>query len=511
MERPSSSSSSRQEASLTRSALWIAAAKMLAFAFGVLLPVLLVRQLSVGEFGHYRQVFLVVNTAVAIMPLGFAMNAYYFFPRRPEEREKVVLNILLFYALVSAAAALAIALRPGMLAGLFNTTDMLRYEPLVALAIFVLVSSSFFETVAIANGEIRLAGTFIVVATFTRVGLMLGAALVFGSVRALLCAAIIQGFIQAAMLAAYLASRFPGCWGWPDWRLLRAQLAYILPLGFSAGVLWWSQMDLHNYFVSNRLGPEVFAVYSVGCLQLPLWGVLLESVGSVMIPAVSSLQSRNDRRQIVVLTAAMMRKLALVCFPVLFFLLVSGRDFIVILFTERYLDAWPVFAIALALLPLSLISTAYDPVFRAYPEHLAFLMKTRLALLAPFLAGLWLATGRFGGVGAISAVVVVNLLERAIVAGKVARILEMSRRDLPLFRDLGRVALAAAIAAVLAAGVHGVTGPTHAFVSIAACGTVFAAIYALGLHVLGALTQEERLAIRSRLSRLPGISPRPLP
>jgi O-antigen/teichoic acid export membrane protein len=500
MERPSSSSSSRQEALLTRSALWIAAAKMLAFAFGVLLPVLLVRQLSVGEFGHYRQVFLVVNTAVAIMPLGFAMNAYYFFPRRPEEREKVVLNILLFYALVSAAAALVIALRPGMLAGLFNTTDMLRYEPLVALAIFVLVSSSFFETVAIANGEIRLAGTFIVVATFTRVGLMLGAALVFGSVRALLWAAIIQGFIQAAMLAAYLATRFPGCWGWPDWRLLRAQLGYVLPLGFSA-VLWWSQMDLHNYFVSNRLGPEVFAIYSVGCLQLPLWGVLLESVGSVMIPAVSSLQSRNDRRQIVVLTAAMMRKLALVGFPALFFLLVSGRDFIVILFTERYLDAWPVFAIALALLPLSLISTAYDPVFRAYPEHLAFLMKTRLALLAPFLAGLWLATGRFGGVGAISAVVAVNLLERAIVAAKVARILEMSRRDLPLFRDLGRVALAAAIAAVLAAGVHGVTGPTHAFVSIAACGTVFAAIYALALHVLGVLTPEERLAIRGQLLR----------
>src|SRR5256884_2824439 len=56
-------------------------------------------------------------------------------------------------------------------------------------------------------------------------------------------------------------------------------------------------------------------------------------------------------------------------FRSLFFLLVSGRDFIVILFTERYLDSWPVFAIGLALLPLSLISTASDPVFRAYPER----------------------------------------------------------------------------------------------------------------------------------------------
>jgi O-antigen/teichoic acid export membrane protein len=500
VQRPSSSPSAREEASLTRSALWIAVAKTLAFAFGVILPVLLVRQLSVGEFGHYRQVFLAVNTAVAILPLGFAMNAYYFFPRQPQNKGKVVLNILLFYAFVSAAAGLAIVLRPGMLAGIFNTPDMLRYEPMIALAIFVLVSSSFFETVAIANGETRLAGTFIIVSTFSRVLLMLGAAVLFGTVLALVWAATIQGFIQMAILIAYVATRFRGSWGWPDWRLLRAQLGYILPLGFSA-ILWWSQMDLHNYFVSNRLGPEVFAIYSVGCLQLPLWGVLLESVGSVMIPAVSGLQSRNDRRQIVVLTAAMMRKLAMVCFPVLFFLLVTGRDFIVILFTERYLDAWPVFAIGLALLPLSLISTASDPVFRAYPEHLAFLMKARLALLAPFLAGLWLATERYGVIGAISAVVAVNLFERTIVAAKVARILEMSWRDLPLFRDLGRIALAAAIAAVVAALAHGVTGWTHPSVSVAACGTVFAAVYALGLYTLGVPTREERLAIRGQLLR----------
>jgi O-antigen/teichoic acid export membrane protein len=495
MERPGASPSERQEASLTRSALWIAAAKTLAFAFGVVLPVLLVRQLSIGEFGHYRQVFLAVNTAVAILPLGFAMNAYYFFPRQPGKREKVVLNILLFYALVSAATGLAIVLRPGMLAEIFNTADMLRYEPMIALAIFVLVSSSFLETVAIANGETRLAGTFIVVSTVTRVSLMLGAAVVFGTVSALIWAATIQGFIQMAILVGYLASRFPGTWGWPDWRLLRAQLGYVLPLGFSA-ILWWSQMDLHNYFVSNRLGPAVFAIYSVGCLQLPLWGVLLESVGSVMIPAVSGLQSRNDRRQIVVLTAAMMRKLAMICFPVFFFLLVTGRDLIVVLFTERYLESWPVFAIGLALLPLSLVSTAYDPVFRAYPEHLAFLMKARLALLAPFLAGLWLATARFGVIGAISAVVAVNCFERMIAAAKVARILEMSWRDLPLFRDLGRIALAAAIAAALAVLVHGVAGPVRPIVSAAVCGLALAPGYALALYALGVITPQERLAVR---------------
>ncbi len=480
--------------SLTKSASWLVFAKTVAFIFSFLLPLVLVRQLSLSEFGVYRQVFLVVNTAVGVLPVGFAMSAYYFFPRERGRKEGVVLNIFLFYVLVASVLGFAIVLWPGLLAVIVNSPDMLQYESLIALVLLFWVSSSFFETIAIANGETGLAGAVVIITNLARTVLLLGAALFSGSVLALIYAALIQGFLQMAILMPYLASRFPGLWHPPNWRLLRAQLGYALPLGFAA-LLWSFQMDLHYYFVSNRFGPTAYAIYSIGCLQLPLWSVLLESVGLVMIPAVSYLQSKNNHRQIVTLTARMMRKLAALCFPIYFFLLVSGREFILVLFTERYLESWPIFAISLTLIPLSLISSAYDPVFRAYPEHLSYLMKTRVVLLVPLLAGLWYGTERFGLVGAIAVVVGLNLIERLVIAFKVGQILEVSWRDLVLFKDVAKL-LFAAMAAALATGLaRNFMQGTSPLGVLAFSGIVFGFVYLSWIFILGVLAREEREAL----------------
>ena len=478
-------------------------AKAVGLAFAFLLPLILVRQLSVSDFGLYRQVFLVVNTAITTLTLGFATSAYYFFPREPVNRKpELVLNILLFYLLVGGLAAAAILLRPGFLSALFNSPDMLALEAWIGLAVLLSVASSFFEAVAIANGESRLAGAFVISTNVAKTGLLLGAAVFFGSVQALIYAAVILGFLQMAILVAYLASRFPGMWRAPDWRLLRVQFGYVLPLGLAA-VLWWFQTDLHGYIVSNRLGPAAYAIYSVGCLQVPLWNILLESVGSVLVPAVSYLQSRNERHRIAVLTARMMCKVAAFGFPLYLFLLVHSREFILVLFTERYVESWPVFAISLTLIPLSLISAAYDPVFRAYPDHLPFLIKTRVLLLAPLLAGLWWLTDRFGFLGSITVVVGVNAIERLVIALKAARILEVSSIDLALFKDVGKLllfAIAAALASVAARRLVPGAGPLPV---LALGGIVHGLVYLSLVFFSGLAAGEYREALRPPVETVP--------
>ena len=102
------------------------------------------------------------------------------------------------------------------------------------------------------------------------------------------------------------------------------------------GLLMIAQTDLHNYFVSNHFGPALFAVYSLGTLQLPLMGLIWEATNSVLITRVSVLQKRNEPREIVLLVARAARKLAAVYFPVYVFLMVAGREFIQVLFTARF-------------------------------------------------------------------------------------------------------------------------------------------------------------------------------
>jgi hypothetical protein len=57
--------------SLTVRTSWLVAAKTVAFAFTIAIPLLLVRRMPQHEFGLYKQVFLIVNSAVSMLPLVF--------------------------------------------------------------------------------------------------------------------------------------------------------------------------------------------------------------------------------------------------------------------------------------------------------------------------------------------------------------------------------------------------------------------------------------------------------
>ena len=490
----------KKESSLTKRAFWLMFAKTLGFAFTFILPPLLVRRLSQTEYGLFKQIFLVVATSVAVLPLGFGMSAYYFLPREDARRcAQVVLNILLFSVLVGGSGCLALVLFPGLLAQIFQDATLVEYGPLVGVVIFFWVVSSFLETAAVANQETRLSTAFIICAQLTKTLFMLAALFAFGTLRALVYASLLQGFVQTAILLGYLRSRFPGFWRGFEWGMLRTQLAYAMPLGF-AGLLFTVQTDLHNYFVSHRFSAAEFAIYSVGCLELPLVSLLRESINSVMLPRVSLLQREGETREIIELVARVMRKLAFFFFAAYAFFMVAGRDLIAFLFTPAYLSSWPIFALNLTLLPFSII--VLDPLLRAYAEHRYFLLRVRVVMLFILVAGLWFGVARFGLLGAVGVVVLVSTLERLAMLLKFGRVLGINRRDAPLFKDVLKIAVAAVVAACVAALVRALLPGVKPFFALAATGLTFVAVYLAGVLLLKVVREEEFESARARVARL---------
>src|SRR3954468_22381673 len=132
--------------SLAARAFLLMFAKVLAYFLGFALPLVLVRRLSQHEFGLYKQVFLVVSTALTVLPLGFSLSAYYFLPREAEEkRGAVVLNVLCFNLAIGATAFLILLLRPTLLAALFGSQELTAYAPLVGLVVVLWLTSNFLE------------------------------------------------------------------------------------------------------------------------------------------------------------------------------------------------------------------------------------------------------------------------------------------------------------------------------------------------------------------------------
>jgi len=485
-----------RKASLTANVSWLMFAKTVAFVFNLALPLLLVRRLSQTEFGIYKQLFLVIGTAVTILPLGFAMSAYYFLPREPDRQQETVLNIMIYCTAIGFLACGAFVFWPVLLAIIFHQPGLTGYAPLIGVVILLWIVSQALEIVPIAYGEMKMASALIMGVQLTRTSIYLGAVIAFGSVRALIWAAVVQGIMQTGVLWWYLETRFGAFWRRVDWGLMRSQLSYSVPLGM-AGILYTMQTDLHSYFVSNRLGAAAYAIYGIGTVQLPLMTMLSEATNAVVIPRVCALQQADDSRGIIELMARAMRKLAAVYFPAYTVLLVLAPEFISFLFTKRYLASVPVFCINLTLLLLAIL--LQDPLFRAFVEQRFYLIRLRIAIGILLAAGLWFGTARFGLIGAISAVVLVTAIERLVMAVRFGRILGVTRKDIVLLKDIGKLALAAAVAGLAAAGARLLMLNSKPLWILAACGVVFGIIYAAVVWASGVLTSEELDLIQRKL------------
>ncbi|MEW6127500.1 MAG: oligosaccharide flippase family protein [Acidobacteriota bacterium] len=493
------SQTEQSHSSLTARATWFMVAKIAAFILNFILPLMLVRRLSPHEFGVYKQVFLVVGTAITLLPLGFGMSAYYFLPREPEKQGAVVFNILIFYTVIGLMMGVAFMAFPSMLAVILHSPEFFDYGALVGMIIVFWVMTPLPEMLAVAKQEPRLAFAFVVSSQFVRTALLVIAAVAFASVKALMIAAIIQGILQLLMLLVYLHRRFPGYWQKFDHKVLRRQLSYALPLGF-AGLLYSLQSDLHNYFAAYTYDAATFAIYAIGCFQLPLVGILSESVCSVMIGRISVLQKQDARQQIIELMAQVMRKLAMVYFPLYGFLMVAGRDFIIVLFTDQYLASWSIFAINLTMLPVSIL--VLDPVLRAYAEQRYYLLKLRLVLIGFMILALWAATRYFGLIAIISVVVFFSVLERIWTAVKMGKVIGVRRSDNYLLKDIKKVALSAAAAAIITFVLPYFLLDIRPFLRLVVMAIIFSVSYLSAFLLSGILTADEWEWLRRQALRL---------
>ena len=513
-----------KETSLKAQSAWLLFAKVVGFGFSFLLPLLIVRYLSRDDVGIYRQVFLIIVNANVIFTLGFGMSAYYYLPRETAvRRSAVIFNTLLFNFTVGALVCLALFLFPSLVGNIFQSAEITRLAPKIGIVIWLWIFSSFLETVAVANQEPKTATVFIVLAQFTKTALMLLAVMLFASVESFVYAAIIQAVLQSIILLIYLNSRFPRFWTAFEARFFREQLFYALPFGLS-GLLWTLQTDVHNYFVGYRFTSAEFAVYAIGCFQLPLIGMLGESVASVLIPRVSGLQAAGDRAEIVRLTMRAAQKLAFFYFPIYIFLMITAQTFITTLFTRDYAASVPIFLINLTLLPIWIWVT--DPIVRAYKELGRYLLLLRSFVFLAMMAALYYGIQHFGMRGMIAIVVVTALAEKFIFTTVIVKKLKVGRNDLGELKTVGKTAVAALTAGfftflfywgfaerifllganlsqtLFAAPKPGIIDFIAGGLVLGICALIFTPIYLLTANYLGVVEDEDKEKLWSVIGKL---------
>jgi O-antigen/teichoic acid export membrane protein len=489
----------RMTRSLTGRTFWLAASKSVAYALNLAVPLILVRRMSRDEYGTYMQAFQIVTTAVTLLPLGFGLTAYYFLPREPEARGRVIKNIVMVIGSLGAVALALFTLVPETAYRLTGNPAVSAYGALIGLVIFFWVWSGFLETAVLANEEPLLAPVLVITSQVIRTGLMLAAALWSANLRSLLLASLLHGVVQSLVMLWYLSSRFPGFWRGFDRDLLRRQIVYAGPYTLTA-LLWIIQTDLHAFVVSNGFGEDRFAIYRVACIQIPFVSLLGESVNAVLIPRVVDLQHAGRMNELRALLARVVRLLAMAFLPLFVVLLVLNQEFITGLFTTKYAESSLLFVVFLTLLPTNIITV--DAVVRAFPSLGSFAFRLRLVLVLAMLLALWVGVRTLDLLGIAILTVAFSQLERVILSIRTAQTLHLGRADFRAMSDVGKVVLASVIAATVTVALRELMSDLRPLFVLIIAGSAFYAVFIAAGFWLKLPTADERRQINTWYNRI---------
>lgn len=467
-------------------ALVLMSGRALGFVAGFIVPLVLARAFGQAEFGTYKQLFLLYGTLFSIAQIGMAESLYYFLPSESERKGRYIVNVLLVLGLAGCAALLLLSWQQERVALLLNNAALAPYLPLTGLFLLLMLASLVLEIVMTAQKQHVGASVAYALTDLGRAALMLVPVLLFGDLFWLLLGAVVFALCRFALTLVYLRRAF-GDTLRADSMLLRKQLRYALPFGL-AGLIEVVQLNLHMYVVSWYFDAATFAVYAVGCLQLPIMDFLMTSTSNVMMVQMRERLRVGNVAAVRAIWLDAVRKLALILFPIVGLLVVLAHELIIVLFTDAYSASVPVFVVfTFGMLLMALLT---DSVLRVYAQNRYLIIQNllRLTLIAllikPFL-------DNFGLVGAVLVTLLANAGAKVFALARIRTLLGVGLAQLLPWRALALTALLTAAAAAVAAIINTAL-PLAQWPALFVCGAAYTLAYYALLLCCGPLHEDEK-------------------
>jgi O-antigen/teichoic acid export membrane protein len=423
----------------TRPALLLVTGRSIGVAASFAIGIVLARLFDPATFGIYKQFFLLYATLYGILQLGMAESLYYFVPRSPAHAGRYAANAM------TMLLAVGLLCTAGLYAARWTVSGWL--EPalggyIVPLGLFLtfMLASTVLEIVMVSRQQHLGAAVTYAISDIARTLLFIVPALMFTTLRAVFVGATL---FAAVRLAATLIVLFRqvGRDLRVDFALWRQQLGYALPFALAVGIEV-VLINYHQYVVASRFDAATFAIYAVGCLQIPLSDLIVTSTVNVLMVKMADTPRGAAA---LALWHDTVSRLAFLIFPLAALLVVGAHDLIVGLFRTTYVSSVPIFVIwSLTMLPAVL---AVDAVLRAYAQT-RFLLVMNLVrfVCVASLIGAFLT--EFGLRGAVLVTLVGLTVTKLLGVARIASLMHVGVREALPWRRLGGIAAIAIVSAV---------------------------------------------------------------
>lgn len=408
-------------------------------ALMVISPIILARLLSVTDFGRYREFLVYVNMLVAFSSLGINSSLLNFIPSDPSRGWRYVNQALLMTlassSLVAVAALLLNAIFGGALLG--------EHAMAAVVYVWLFVNFDVWEALFIAEKQAYRVWRYTTVRLISRITVVTAAAALTRDVTTIVWSMVtLEGVrVLLSVRAWYIRNRAAPTGGASSWR---EQLGYCAPFGVAL-LLAMVNASIGSLFVTKMLGPAALAQYAIGVFAQPIITLMRNSLSDVLLGELAA-RWRNGQQEVLELWRRSTVATAILLVYVGVVLARFADTIVITLFSERYRPAVIVFQIFV----LALLRETFDfgiPL-RARNRTAPILRSNLLSLILN--AGLMsLMVPAWGLIGAVTAFVISRMVEGTYLAAQAMRVYEVPLSEMARWRDLGKIVVAAVIAASL--------------------------------------------------------------
>jgi len=392
--------------SIVKKASLISLSRILNILGLLVVTIILARHLSKREFALYDQMWLILNTINPIVSFAFSSAVYFFGVK--EKSSKYISSIFSFLALLGFIVTILFYLLRFEVGRILNNALFPENFPYFALFFLFSIPTAILDSLFILRGNFKklfiitlITVALYIIAVFSSIFINKGIIFILASLSAI-------AILRFIYTLNFIKKSFDLT---PTFSHLKEILKYTSPLIFGhISAILSRQID--KFIVANSFAPEVYAIYGVGAKELPVVPLITSSFASVSFPEISKLYDAGKKIEVAKLINDVIKSTAVFVLPVFSYLFFFSNEFIVVLFSAKYIESAEIFRVYIFFLPVRIL--LYSPILSALGRQKIYMLVSLIDLVLNFSLGL-IFLKLFGLKGPAIAVVLSTYIETSLM------------------------------------------------------------------------------------------------
>lgn len=415
------------------------------FSYLVLL-LIAVRFLSKTEIGQYKQVLLFSSEVVLLFTLGLDNALTFFLPSsEPKDYKKIVstvfiiffcIGIFILFLSLSSADFINMIVKDsdlGNIIGKFFFLPFLFFLNVLLIPLFY----GLHDQDKAAYIEMLISVIFIVSAVVLLI--------LYKNLNAVLISISISESLKFIFLLYSLFKKKLFSFFSFNFYYLKRIFIYSLPLAFSNYIPMINRF-LDKIIISIFYPAEIFAVFGIGAVEIPLVKIIPETLGKVLLPEYSKHLSENNYEKIKDLWKKSAVLGSVFLYPVMIFFIIWGEFYIRLFFSDKFASSTIIFRIYLFVLLTRVVN--FTNLFKGL-NATKFIFINSVIMLSTNIGLNILFLKRIGFAGPAAATVVSMYVGFVYKSYVLKKLLNMSIKTILPWRAMFKIFLFSAVSGLL--------------------------------------------------------------